>query len=167
MLELVVVLAIVGILATMAVTTYISYLPHLRLNNESRKFAMDLLMARQLAVKENRIFYTCLTIASEKYDIYRLTASAEDGAPCDGSGNEQLYKSYTFDTGVDLDAAYKADGTTFTRVYSCPDGLAALVSNCPDTSTSFPLRINVKVSGGPDPENRLVSIRLSGSVTVK
>ncbi len=165
--ELAVVMAIVGVLASMAVTTYIFYMPHLRLNNESRKMALDLLLARQLAIKENRIFYTCLNTSAGLYSIFRLVNATEDAAPCDGAGSERPYLGYVLDTGVAIQTACQAGATctSFSRVYSCPDGLAALVSACPDTISAFPLRIVLGLTAGS--ETRLISVRLSGAVTVK
>lgn len=66
--ELMVVVAIAGVMATIAIPSYISYLPHLRLNAATRDLISDLRLARQLAVSKNAT-YTVDFVSSKRYQI--------------------------------------------------------------------------------------------------
>lgn len=179
--------AIVGILATIAVVTYVSYLPHVRLNNSARTLSTDLLLARQLAAKESRTFYAILYPSTEEYKIFRVTAGApctdtgsggtsqggssadttscDDGNSQDGTGSEQLYLAGTMQAGVDLQTATQAGTAAFNKLYFCSNGLLGLGATCAVTSNSFPLKITLGRTGSS--ETRLVSVLVSGAVTVK
>lgn len=66
--ELMVVVVIAGVMATIAIPSYISYLPHLRLNAATRDLISDLRLARQLAVSKNTP-YTVDFVSSKRYQI--------------------------------------------------------------------------------------------------
>lgn len=68
--ELMVVVAIAGVMASIAIPSYISYLPHLRLNAATRDLISDLRLARQLAVSKNAT-YTVNFVNQAQYQIER------------------------------------------------------------------------------------------------
>lgn len=71
--ELMVTVAIVGIVAAMAVPSFISYLPHLRLNGAARDLISDLRLARSLAVGQNQRYKVFFSVDAnnEWYEIRR------------------------------------------------------------------------------------------------
>lgn len=69
--ELMVTLAIVGIVAAMAVPSFMSYLPHLRLNGAARDLISDLRLARSLAVGQNQRYRVVFDVNNDTYTLSR------------------------------------------------------------------------------------------------
>ena len=71
--ELIMVVAIFGILTAIAIPTFISMMPKYRLNGAARQIMGDLMAARMEAVKEN----TTVTVASINSHEYEISTASE------------------------------------------------------------------------------------------
>lgn len=69
MIELAVVVLIVGILATIAIPTYVGLMPRYRLNGAARQVAADLMKARMQAVKLNTNVTAAFNGFTDSYTI--------------------------------------------------------------------------------------------------
>lgn len=69
--ELMIVMALIGILSGLASVNFISQLPHHRLNSAARDLISDLRWARQLALAERQPVSVILDLESERYQIDR------------------------------------------------------------------------------------------------
>ncbi|MBI3595961.1 MAG: GspH/FimT family pseudopilin [Nitrospirae bacterium] len=69
--ELLIVMAITGILSGLASVSFISQLPHHRLNSAARDVVSDLRWARQLALAERQPVSVVLDLERERYQIER------------------------------------------------------------------------------------------------
>ena len=70
LMEMIIVIAIIGILSAIAIPAFLSMLPGMRLNGAARMVMGDLMAARMSAVKENnnyRVFFN--TPAANQYQI--------------------------------------------------------------------------------------------------
>jgi type IV fimbrial biogenesis protein FimT len=89
--ELVIVIAVIGILAMMAVPSYLSYLRAAGLKSGAQQLVTLVNQARELAIKENG--NVCVTLPSATQMSYRLgtcAGSAWVGAGTDAAGNINL-----------------------------------------------------------------------------
>jgi len=77
LIELVVVLAIISIAATIAIPSYLGMLPKLRVDDAARRLSTDLLMARMRAISENTMFAVKFDPASHSYTIFKDNNSVE------------------------------------------------------------------------------------------
>lgn len=73
--ELMVTVAIIGIVAGIAIPSFTSYLPRLRLNGAARDLISDLRLARSLAVGQNKQHKLVFDVANETYKIQRSPAT--------------------------------------------------------------------------------------------
>ncbi len=69
--------AIIGIAVGIAVPSYLSFVPHLRLNGAARDLMSDLRYARSLAVGQNQKYKMVFDAANETYKIQRTSDSTE------------------------------------------------------------------------------------------
>jgi len=80
-IELLVVMAITIILSGLASASYVSQLPHHRLNHAARELVSDLRWARQLALAERQPVFLILDPETERYRIER---QSNPGVPIGG-----------------------------------------------------------------------------------
>lgn len=71
LIELIIVMAITVILSGLASASFISQLPHHRLNNAARDLVSDLRWARQLALAERQPVSVILNLETDRYWIER------------------------------------------------------------------------------------------------
>ena len=72
LIELIVIIAILGVFAGIAVPNFLSYMPKYRLNGAARQIMGDLMAARMQAVKENRKVGVGW-VDETNYGIFRIT----------------------------------------------------------------------------------------------
>lgn len=72
--ELMVTVSIIGIVAMIAVPSYLSFVPHLRLNSTVRDLVTDLRLTRSLAVGQNQKYKIVFDVDNDSYTI-RSTAT--------------------------------------------------------------------------------------------
>ncbi len=114
LIEMMIVIAIMGIFAGIAIPNYLSYLPKHRLNGAARQVMGDLMLARMKAVSLNhrvKVFF----YSNHQYKICDDTDN--DGTVDDGEGNVQLrdiqreYSDVTFDSSNPPDPVFSSRGT--------------------------------------------------------
>lgn len=69
--ELMVTVSIIGIVAMIAVPSYLSFVPHLRLNSTVRDLVTDLRLTRSLAVGQNQKYKIVFDVDNDSYEIRR------------------------------------------------------------------------------------------------
>jgi len=141
LLELVVTLAIVGILASMATTNYISRLPNIRVKRATQQIWADLKKAQSMAISEREDVVVLFKPASGTYDIIIDTGSNMGatgipqttgvGADIYAMRNKGLPKGIVFAgavssvTGVDSEPMNAGVSLDNTRVFFQPSGRAS------------------------------------------
>lgn len=78
LMELIIVMAIMGVLSGSALVSFVSQLPHHRLNGATRGLVSDLRWARQLALAERQPVSVVFDLEKERYQIER---SSKPGLP--------------------------------------------------------------------------------------
>ncbi|MFC1656948.1 Tfp pilus assembly protein FimT/FimU [Candidatus Moduliflexota bacterium] len=69
LVELAIVLGITGIVATIAVPSYIKMLPHIALRNETSEISMLLLQSRMRSIKETRYYRVAFDLTGDSYQV--------------------------------------------------------------------------------------------------
>ena len=100
LIELIVIIAIVGVFAAIAVPNFLSYMPKYRLNGAARQVMGDLMAARMKAVKENTTV-TVAWVSNRKYSISteEKTINYRDvtiGSVSDGSFSTDKFSNISF-----------------------------------------------------------------------
>jgi prepilin-type N-terminal cleavage/methylation domain-containing protein len=134
--ELVIVIAVIGILAVMAVPSFLTYLRAAGLKSGAQQVVTLVNQARELAIKENS--NVCVTLPSATQMSYRLgscAGSAWVGAGTDASGNINLPPGVT---------ATANANPIFTYVGSA---LPAAIYTLAYTQTTATLTVSVAASG--------------------
>lgn len=134
--ELVIVIAVIGILAVMAVPSFLTYLRAAGLKSGAQQVVTLVNQARELAIKENG--NVCVTLPSATQMSYRLgtcAGSAWVGAGTDAAGNINLPPGVT--------ATVNAN-PIFTYVGSA---LPAAIYTLTYTQTAAALTVSVAASG--------------------
>ncbi|MFQ5902195.1 MAG: GspH/FimT family pseudopilin [Candidatus Binatia bacterium] len=90
-IELIVAIAIATIVVAIAIPTWVTWLPTLRLSNAARQVATDLQVARMKAISQNTAFQ--VSISSTTYVIQKCTPSC--ASPTNDSGNITLPEGIT------------------------------------------------------------------------
>lgn len=98
LLEVLVVVAILGILAAIAIPTYINWLPNYNLKGAVRGLYSDLQKARMMAVKSNRSTAIEFDVANNRYSICDNWDSSLTTPDC--VGNEQIVDLSAVGSGV-------------------------------------------------------------------
>ncbi len=118
LIELMVTIAIMGVLAGIAVPNFLSYMPKYRLNGAARQVMGDLMAARMKAVKLNhrvKVFF----YSNHQYKI--CDDADNNGTVVDGEGDVQLrdiqseYSDVTFDLSKTADPVFSSRGTATNR----------------------------------------------------
>ena len=78
LIEVMIVMAVTVILSGLASVSFVSQLPHLRLNNAARDLVSDLRWARQLALAERQ---TVSVVLDPETDRYRIERQSRPGIP--------------------------------------------------------------------------------------
>jgi type IV fimbrial biogenesis protein FimT len=117
LIELIIIIAVMGIFAAIAIPNFLSYMPRHRLNGAARQVMGDLMAARMKAVKLNHsvkvFFYS---------NQYKICDDADNnGTVTDGEGDVQLrdvqseYSDVTFDLDNTADPVFSSRGTANNR----------------------------------------------------
>ena len=157
LIEIMIVVAIVGLLVAVAVPSFTKTMRHLRLSRAARTVAMDLLLARQLAIKENLQYYVTFTLADEIYKVYQI--------PRDGSGDVKIKEvNLTTDDGMgvenDLYTVHNAASGDITRLNFAPNGTVSI------SSGSTPVEITLRRTDATT-DDYVLCARWSGSVRTR
>jgi len=120
-MEVIIVVAVLGIMAAIAVPSFMALLPGMRLNGAARQVAGDLMSARMKAVKLNQL--TKVSFGSNGYD-YEIWNDADNSGAVANNEGDDVEKSIHPDY---HDVSFNTADTTFS-----PRGIA---TNCPCTIT--------------------------------
>lgn len=117
-IELMIVIAIFGILAAVAIPGFVSQMPRYRLNGAARQVMGDLMWARMQAVSLNRRVKVFFFNNHE----YKICDDADNnGTVADGEGDVQVkdiqdnYHDVTFDLTATADPVFSPRGTATNR----------------------------------------------------
>ena len=134
--ELVILIAVIGILSFMAVPAFLSYYQAATLKSDAQQFAAMINQARELAIKENG--NVCVKLSSPtqmKYVLNSCTGTAWVGAGTDASGNVNLPPGIT--ATADANPIFNYVGSA----------LPAATFTLTNTQTSATLTVSVVASG--------------------
>lgn len=156
--ELMVTVAIIGIVAAIGVPSYLSYLPHLRLNGAARDLISDLRLARSLAVGQNQRYYISFDAANDWYEI-RLSLTNLPVRP------KVDYRTAFGDpsqrrTGIDLLSILDKINTPVTIIEFDFNGRAVI--NKGGSDTNMPVTITIKRSDGT--ESKTIKVERFGRI---
>ena len=114
LIEMMIIIAIISISASIAIPNYLAWLPKSRLNGAARQVMCDLMAARMKAVKLNhrvKVFF----YSNYQYKI--CDDANNDNTVADGEGDVQLrniqneYSDVTFDSSNPPDPVFSSRGT--------------------------------------------------------
>ena len=97
MVEMMIIIAIIGIAAAIAIPSFLSLLPGMRLNGAARQVMGDLMAARMKAVKLNMTTQVFFSDNGYQYKICNDTSADTDTTVYDGEGdieNRDLQNEY-------------------------------------------------------------------------
>lgn len=150
LIELMVAIAVIGILSAIAIPNFISYRENTKIRNVSRVLVTDLQYVKTLAVREN----TDVTIVVSGSD-YTICFDDDEGNDCDPS--EDVIRSRNMPSGFAITNDFAAEAVRFNG-----NGLASFVAD------SFPVdqeaTITLQTSGG---QTANVHINFLGRVRIE
>lgn len=128
-MELMVAVAIVGILAAIAVPNFLAYIPKHRLNQGARTVFSALQYARVTAVKDQIDVVIDFNTGSDSFNIF-IDDGRGGGVAVDGvqNGSEPTVKSGTLSSGVEIQSASFSGAVSWTRYDSrgMPNNIGAV-----------------------------------------
>ena len=130
-IELIVVVAIIGITAAIAIPNIISWIPTMRVNSAARDMVSEMQLARMKAVSERNNYVITFDTTTNQYSIY-------DDGDNDGAEASELVKT------VDVDTDYS--GIQFGYVAGETETSGDPISNSV-TFTGTPRRVAFKPNG--------------------
>lgn len=148
--ELMVTVAIIGIAAGIAVPSYLSFVPHLRLNGAARDLISDLRYTRSLAVGENKQYKVVFDAANESYTIRKADNTIV--RTTDYKNPDQNYR------GIEIDSVVDKNGTAITSVEFDFNGTAKTANGLDNA----PATITIKRSDGV--ETKKINVTKFGRV---
>lgn len=148
--ELMVTVAIIGIAAGIAVPSYLSFVPHLRLNGAARDLISDLRYTRSLAVGENKQYKVVLDVANESYAIRKADNTLVRSI--DYNNPDQNYR------GIEIDSVVDKNGTAITSIEFDFNGTATTANGLDNA----PAVITIKRSDGA--ESKKIDVTKFGRV---
>jgi prepilin-type N-terminal cleavage/methylation domain-containing protein len=112
MIELLIVVAIIGITAAVAIPNIISWIPTIRVNSAARDMVSEMQLARMKAVSERNNYVITFDTANNQYSIY-------DDGDNDGAEASELVKTVDVDTdysGIQFGYVAGETGTSGTAI---------------------------------------------------
>lgn len=94
LIEMMVVVAIIGILAAIAIPNILDWLPHRRVKAAASALKADIHLAHNLAIRKNREF--CISVTGSIYYQIRQN-SGNDGNVCSSADGDPVWEALTFD----------------------------------------------------------------------
>jgi type IV fimbrial biogenesis protein FimT len=122
-MEMMVVIAIIAITASIAIPNIIGWLPSHRLGTASRSILSVLQQARLRAVKENKFVTVQFDTGNENYNVFWDNGEGAGGNPGDGlqNGTEKIFKSEAMPAGIDLNSTTFDDDSVCFSNRGLPD----------------------------------------------
>ena len=150
LIELMVTVAIIGIVVGIAIPSFTSYLPRLRLNGAARDLISDLRLARSLAVGENKQYKVVFDVANESYTIRKADDTITKST--DYKNPDQNYR------GIESDSVVDKNGTAVTSIEFGFNGTATTANGLDNA----PATITIKRSDGV--ETKKINVTKFGRV---
>ena len=151
LMELMIGIAIIGILSAIAIPNYIAYLPKHRLSQGTRDVYAALQYARLRAVKDQTSVVASFDTGADSYTVFADDGSgggtANDGAR---NGAEPILKTAAMPITVDMTVSAFTSGS-WTRFDSrgLPNGLGGSVELQSTSQNQFMRQITLRVTGTP------------------
>lgn len=154
--ELMVTVAIIGIVAAIGVPSYLSYLPHLRLNGAVRDLMSDFRLARSLAVGQSQNHYITFDKDSDWYEIRRSSDGTVVRQRVDYRNPSQGR------IGIDLLSILDKNNNPVTEIEFDSNGTASIGKGTAN-STNMPVTITIQRSDAPT-DNKRINVTRFGRV---
>lgn len=152
LMELMIGIAIIGILSSIAIPNYMAYLPKHRLSQGTRAVYAALQYARLRAVKDQRSVVASFNTGADSYTVFADDGSG-GGTANDGvrNGAEPILKTAALPMTVNMTLAAFAGGVPWTRFDSrgLPNGLGGSVELQSTSQNQFMRQITLRVTGTP------------------
>lgn len=151
LMEVMIVVAIIGILAAVAIPNILAYIPKHRLNQGARQVYSALQYARVTAVKDQTNVTVSFNTGTGAFTIFiddgRVGGTADDGVQ---NGAEPTLKSGAMPNGVSMTGAAFTGGS-WTRFDSrgMPNGIGGAVKLQSTSQTQFMREISLPMTGLP------------------
>ena len=107
MMEMMIVVVVIGIIAAMAVPSFLNYMPKLRVKSSARDIVSELRLARSKSVSERRPYGVAFDVASNS--IYTF-ADTDNPSAQTYSTSDSLVKADTLSSDVSLNACSYNNG---------------------------------------------------------
>jgi len=150
-LELLTVIAIIGVVSAIAIPNLLDWLPKHRLNAASRDIIADIHYTRQLAASLNREYRISFTLGTEQYQIEKGDASSGSTWPGTVEGVVRQFadsdNSY-YHVGIDIVSVTDLDLNDITAIEFTPLGsmTAAIITLENENDTNA--EITTSIAGG-------------------
>lgn len=170
LMELMVTIAIIAIISTIAVPNFIAWVPKFKLGSASRDILSVVQKTRLQAVKDNTVYTVLFNVGNESYTVFQDDgAGTPDAAPVDGMPDgrnngileptENVMLRQTLPAGVNvLNTSMTGD-----RVVFGPQGLVTIL----DPLNPPPHTINIRSNQGDDKWRRRITIQLAGTTDIQ